>query len=245
MRRRSPAAGHSQLRPGETGTLELRDVHAYYGSAQALDGLTLTVDAGEVVGVVGLNGAGKSTMMRTVAGLHRRVTGTVDYGGVSLLGLKPDVVGALGITFVRDGAHVFQGLTIREHLVLAARAAKVRGNGAPGVDEVVDMFPVLKERGLQVKAGYLSGGQRQALGLAMAVGGGARCILFDEPSAGLAESTAAEIFGNIRRFVDGGISLLIAEQDVRWLQGLCDRIVELEMGRILGPLATDGSDPRP
>ena len=217
--------------------LVLRDVVAFYGAAQALAGVTLTVAAGEAVGIVGLNGAGKSTLMRSISGLQRRVSGTIEYGGRSLMGLKPDVVAGRGINFVRDGAHVFQGLTIREHLALAARAARVRNHPAPTVDEVIDLFPVLKNRGVNSKAGYLSGGQRQALGLAMAMGGGATCILLDEPSAGLAQSTAEEIFANIRRFADQGISLLIAEQDIRWLRGLADRIVELEMGRIIGTVA--------
>jgi branched-chain amino acid transport system ATP-binding protein len=230
-----PVDGHAPGRAGdEPARLVVQHLFAFYGPAQALAGVDLTVEEGEAVGLVGQNGAGKTTLLRTIAGLHRRASGAVDYAGRSLLGCRPDEVALRGVGLVRDGGRVFENLTIREHLALAARLGQKRGRVGQTPDELLDLFPILAHRGGDTKAGYLSGGQRQLLCLAMAVGSGASCLLLDEPSAGLAESTAAEVFAIIRGFADRGLTLVIAEQDVRWLRSLADRVAELEMGRVVG-----------
>ncbi len=214
--------------------LVVSDLHAFYGPAQALAGVDLTIEAGDALGMVGNNGAGKTTLLRAISGLHRRTRGTVQYGTASLLGRRPDEVALLGVGLVRDGGRVFENLTIREHLALASRLRVKRGHDQRSIDELLEMFPMLAARGARTKAGYLSGGQRQVLCLAMAVGGGATCLLLDEPSAGLAEQTAAEVFGIIRDLAERGLTLLIAEQDIRWLGSLTGRVAELEMGRVIG-----------
>lgn len=214
--------------------LTVRDLHAFYGPAQALAGVDLTVEPGHTLGLVGNNGAGKTTLLRTIAALHRRASGTVRYGETKLLGRKPDEVALLGVGLVRDGGRVFENLTIREHLALAVRLRQKLGLEARTVEELLETFPILAGRGAGTKAGYLSGGQRQVLCLAMAVGSGASCLLLDEPSAGLAESTAEAVFAIIGNLAQQGLTLLIAEQDIRWLQALTPRVAELEMGRIIG-----------
>jgi branched-chain amino acid transport system ATP-binding protein len=198
-----------------------------------LDAVSLNVEAGHNLGITGENGAGKTTLLRVVAGLHRRSTGRVSYGSISLLGLTPDQIARLGISFVRDGARVFETLTIGEHLELGRRLGNARDQHPPPVEEIVEDFPILARRGLDTKAGYLSGGQRQALCLAMAIATRASCLVLDEPSAGLAESTAAEIFAVIGHLADEGLTLLIAEQDRRWLEGLVDDVTHIEMGRTI------------
>lgn len=218
--------------------LVVEHLNAFYGPAQALSDISFTVEPGTVLGLVGQNGAGKTTLLRTIGGLHRRASGRVEYAGASLLGRRPDQVAVRGIGLVRDGGRVFENLTIREHLIIATQLGRKRLQGSRDVDQLLEMFPVLAQRGAQTKAGYLSGGQRQLLCLAMAVGSAAGCLLLDEPSAGLAESTAEEVFRIIRRFADEGLTLLIAEQDVRWLSALTGRAAELEMGRIVGYVDT-------
>lgn len=214
--------------------LTVRNLQAFYGPAQALAGVDLTIEAGSTLGLIGNNGAGKTTLLRTIAALHRRASGTVHYGDSSLLGRKPDEVALLGVGLVRDGGRVFENLTIGEHLALAIRLRQKLGLEPLRVRDVLDNFPILASRGTSTKAGYLSGGQRQLLCLAMAVGSGATCLLLDEPSAGLAESTAEAVFAIIRETARQGLTVLIAEQDIRWLQALTGKVAELEMGRIIG-----------
>jgi branched-chain amino acid transport system ATP-binding protein len=217
-----------------TGRLEVSDLQAFYGPARALAGIDFTVEAGASLGLIGNNGAGKTTLLRTIACLHRRATGSVTYGGVQLLGRKADQAALLGVGLVRDGGRVFENLTIGEHLALAARLGRRRGGQVESTDALLEQFPLLASRGVNTKAGYLSGGQRQVLCLAMAVMSGASCLLLDEPSAGLAESTAEAVFGIIGTLAQQGLTLIIAEQDVRWVKTLTDTVAELEMGRIIG-----------
>lgn len=237
MLRRRVATDSTAGPTSQAARLVVDDLQAYYGPAQALAGVTLTVEPGQALGLVGNNGAGKTTLLRTLAGLHRRATGNATYGGQALLGRRPDAVAMLGVGLVRDGGRVFENLTITEHLALACRLGRRRGQEVTSVTELLELFPILHARGPTTKAGFLSGGQRQLLCLAMAVGSGAQCLLLDEPSAGLAESTAAEVFAIVRDLArQRHLTLLIAEQDERWLEALTDSVAHLEMGRIAGSL---------
>jgi branched-chain amino acid transport system ATP-binding protein len=213
-------------------SLVVEGLTAHYGPAQALWGISLTVGPGEVLALLGENGAGKTTLLRALARVHRQASGTVRYGDTDLMKLSADRVARQGISMVRDGARVFESLTIEEHLYLALRLERSKTGRSSTVDDVLEKFPVLARRGRGVKAGYLSGGQRQALCLAMAVGAGASFLLLDEPSAGLAESTAEETFALIASLARQGVSMLIAEQQPRWLSGWTTATVRLEMGRV-------------
>lgn len=214
-------------------SLVVEGLTASYGPAQALWGISLTVGTGEVTALLGENGAGKTTLLRALARLHRQATGQVRYGGTDLMKLSAHEVARQGISMVRDGGRVFETLTIEEHLYLALRLQRRKGGKPTRIDEILEKFPVLAGRGRGVKAGYLSGGQRQALCLAMAVGAGASFLLLDEPSAGLAESTAEETFSHIASLARQGVSMLIAEQQPRWLSGWATGTVRLEMGRVV------------
>jgi branched-chain amino acid transport system ATP-binding protein len=213
-------------------SLVVTGLTAHYGPAQALWDITLTVEPGQVVALLGENGAGKTTLLRTLARVHRQAGGTVRYGDTDLMRLSADRVARQGISMLRDGARVFESLSIHDHIFLALRLERAKTGKSGTVDEVLDKFPVLARRGRTVKAGYLSGGQRQALCLAMAVGAGAEFLLLDEPSAGLAESTAEETFALIASLARQGVSMIIAEQQPRWLAGWTTATVQLEMGRV-------------
>jgi branched-chain amino acid transport system ATP-binding protein len=209
-----------------------REITVALDGTRVLDRVSVTVGRGEWLMIVGPNGAGKTTLLRALARVHRQASGTVRYGDTDLMKLSADRVARQGISMVRDGARVFESLTIEEHLYLALRLERSKTGKSSTVDDVLEKFPVLARRGRGVKAGYLSGGQRQALCLAMAVGAGARFLLLDEPSAGLAESTAEETFALIASLARQGVSMLIAEQQPRWLSGWTTATVRLEMGRV-------------
>jgi branched-chain amino acid transport system ATP-binding protein len=229
-------------------SLVLESVGASYGVATALTDISMALPPGKAIGIVGENGAGKSTLLRSIARVHRRATGRITFGDVELLPLRSDQVHRTGVHFVREGAQVFEKLTIEEHILMAGRARIRSGVRRSFPPEWLDAFPILVERGLETKAGLLSGGQRQLLSLAMAFVARPEVLLLDEPSAGLSETTAAEVFEVIRNMVQTqGLSLLIAEQDNRWLKGLVDEAWLLEMGRLCGrvvlePVAAEPQD---
>lgn len=221
-----PAAGEIEPPP-----LEVAGLSAWYGQAQALYDVSLRVDGGEIVGVLGENGAGKSTLLRSIGRAHRKVAGSVQLGGWELCRLNAAEASVGGITLVREGALVFADLTILEHLAFARRLARRRGRTPMRDEEIWTWLPILHERRHQ-KAGYLSGGQRQLLALAMAAMSRPSCLLLDEPSAGLAESVREVVFDCIRTVAAQGSTLLIAEQSDRWLRGLASRSYVLEVGRL-------------
>jgi branched-chain amino acid transport system ATP-binding protein len=216
--------------------LSIVQLSAWYGQAQALFDVSLHVVPGAIAGMVGRNGAGKSTLLRTIARLHRRAAGVLALDGAGILAERPDRIAARGVSLVREGAHVFANLSVAEHLQLAERLAALRNREPRGMDEVLEMFPVLGER-MKHSAGYLSGGQRQILALAMAFRSQPSLLLLDEPSAGLARTVATTVFDSIGRMARQGMTLIIAEQEPAWLEGLVDRMVTLETGRFDGGMA--------
>lgn len=220
----------SWSRPPNTGeaVLAIDGLHARYGRAEALRGVSFSVAHGQSLGILGKNGAGKTTLLRTIAGLHRQAQGSVRYRDSNLLGLGADEIARLGIFLVRDGGRVFENLSIADHLSLACRLASARNKRVANPSDLLRSLPILEERGGGTKAGLLSGGQRQVLCLAMAIASAADCLLLDEPSAGLAETTATEVFEVIRQLGGRGVTLIVAEQDPKWLAELVNRTVQLE-----------------
>ncbi len=211
--------------------LAVEHIDVFYGQAQALFDVSVSVGQGELVGVLGRNGVGKSTLLRTIARAHRKSTGSIELDGEELSKLTADQAALRGVSLVREGAVVFEGLTVSEHLALAARLAERRGE-KPDVQTALDWFPMLAER-TKLKGGLLSGGQRQMLSLAMALTAKPKLLLLDEPSTGLAEVVAESVFVIVGRLVETGMSLVVAEQDARWLEGLTDRAYTLDGGRVV------------
>jgi branched-chain amino acid transport system ATP-binding protein len=206
-------------------------LNAWYGQAQALFEVGLGVDSREIVGVIGRNGAGKSTLLRSIAGAHAQRAGIVRFGGRELSALSAHQITALGISLVREGGRVFTSLTVDQNLRLGQQTARIRRRAPRSLDEIWEWFPVLASiRSRQ--AGLLSGGQRQALALAIAFVSDPDLLLLDEPSAGLAPSVAFQIFETVRALTKEGMAILVAEQNLAWLIGLAARVYGLETGRV-------------
>jgi branched-chain amino acid transport system ATP-binding protein len=220
--------------PGaERSLLSLRGVHAGYGSANVLHGVSLDVAEGGTVALVGANGAGKSTLLKTISGLVRVRAGDVSFEGASLAALSAPQRVRRGIAHVPEGRDIFGGLTVGENLRLGAYA--VRGDAdapAQRLDGVLERFPVLRER-LDRPAAELSGGQQQMLAIGRGLMARPRLLLLDEPSLGLSPPLVERIFTILRDLRGAGISVLIAEQNARMTLAVADRGYVLENGSIV------------
>ncbi len=217
--------------------LQLREVSAWYGQACALWGVSLTLAKGEVVGVLGRNGAGKTTLLRSIAGLQRRVEGQILFRGTSIERMRAHEISRLGLALLREGGKLPASLSVRQNLALGQRLARSRGKEGRELADVWRWFPMLEPL-VERKAGLLSGGQRQALALAVAFVSEPEVILLDEPSAGLSPPVAQELFAIIGQLADAGATVLVVEQQPAWLEGLARRAYLLEIGKMVaeGPV---------
>jgi branched-chain amino acid transport system ATP-binding protein len=224
--------------------LELRDLDVLYGKRRALAGVSLTVARGEIVALLGANGAGKSTTLRAVSGLVRPARGRVVYGGRDLARMSADAIVAAGIGHVPEGREIFTAFTVEENLRVGGHLATASAVVA-GLDRAFTLFPILRERRRQL-AGTLSGGEQQMLAIARALMASPRLLLLDEPSLGLAPLLAREIFRVIRQINEGGVTILLVEQNARRALGLAHRGYVLETGRLVaaGVAAALAADPR-
>ncbi|MGI8642882.1 MAG: ABC transporter ATP-binding protein [Thermomicrobiales bacterium] len=211
--------------------LTLRDLEVSYGAIRALRGITLEVDAGELVALVGSNGAGKTTTLRTISGLLRPAAGAIRFHGEDISTVPPHRIVGMGISHVPEGRQIFGTLSVRQNLQLGAVAREDR----TGLDEdfrrVFDLFPVLNER-LRQAGGTLSGGEQQTLAIGRALMARPRLLLLDEPSLGLAPLLVERIFGAIARLKSEGTTILLVEQNARQALKIADRAYVLETGRI-------------
>ena len=208
--------------------LEVRDLHVHYGQSHVLHGVSLDVREGEVVALLGRNGAGKSTTIRGILGLTPPSAGEVRFLGRNLAGRAVHENVRDGLAWVPEDRRVFAGLTVDENLEVATLPARGGPAWTPG--RVFEEFPLLAPLRKR-KAGALSGGQQQLLSIARALCGNPRLLLLDEPSEGLAPIIVAELAGVVRRLRDG-LPVLLAEQNARFALGLCDRGVVLEKGAV-------------
>lgn len=213
--------------------LQVTGLSAWYGQAQALWDVTVKVGDGEIVGILGRNGAGKTTLLRSIAGLQSRIKGTVELDGQQLAGMRTSDIALKGLAMLRESGKLPASLTVLQNLSLGQRVARRKGKGGRTLADVWRWFPLLEPlRGR--KAGLLSGGQRQALALAVAFISEPRVMLLDEPSAGLSPPVAQELFKTIRQLADAGATVLMVEQHPAWLIGVANRGYLLEVGRITG-----------
>jgi len=213
--------------------LRVRDLEVRYGEARALDRVSLTVADGEVVTVLGPNGVGKSTLVKSIAGWVRPWRGVVEFLDEPITGLPPEQVCERGIAVVPEGRRVFADLTVRENLELGAFARRARGRVRETLDQVLGLFPRLRER-LHQRAGTLSGGEQQMLAIGRALMSRPRLLLMDEPSLGLAPVMADVVFGfvdDVRRL---GTSVLLVEQNAVRALAVADRAAVMDRGRIVG-----------
>ena len=190
--------------------LEIRNLVVSYGGIEAVKGIDMDIEQGKIVTLIGANGAGKSTTMKTIAGLVKPKQATITYNGQSIVGKTPDQIVALGITMVPEGRRVFPNLTVKENLRIGGYLRK--DNLSKDLDYVYSLFPRLKEREWQL-AGTLSGGEQQMLAVGRALMAKPRLIMMDEPSLGLAPLVVKGIFDIIRTINESGITVLLNEQN--------------------------------
>ncbi|OGK96710.1 MAG: branched-chain amino acid ABC transporter ATP-binding protein [Candidatus Rokubacteria bacterium RBG_16_73_20] len=211
--------------------LELGSVTAGYGQFTALWDVTLRVDAGEAVAVVGPNGSGKTTLLRVISGLIAPRTGQLVFDGAALAGKPAHEIVAHGIAHVPEGRRIFPVLTVADNLKMGAFLPAARHRFAESLARVFALFPVLAERQKQ-RAGSLSGGEQQMLAIGRALMSRPKLILLDEPSMGLAPVLVLRLFDLIHRVREEGYTILVVEQNVRQVLKLVDRAYLLEVGRI-------------
>ena len=215
-----------------TSALSLRSIDAYYGDSHVLQDVSFELGEARMLGLLGRNGAGKSTCMNVTMGLLPPRKGEVAVFGQPVTGLSPEVVAASGVALVPQGRRIFKSLTVRENLIVAARGVSAAARHAPWTAQTVfAMFPRLAERSSQL-AGYLSGGEQQMLAIGRALMGNPRVLLMDEPSEGLAPQIVAEVMATIRKLKESGLSIVLVEQSPKLVFDIADDIVILNSGRV-------------
>jgi len=212
--------------------LAIRDLDLFYGDAQALDRVSLDVPKGAIVAIVGANGAGKSSLIRTIAGIERARSGSVLFSGKDITALESHRICDLGIGQVAEGRQVFPSLSVLENLEMGAMIPRARAQAKRNLDEVLAMFPRLKERTEQA-AGTMSGGEQQMLAIGRCLMGAPELIMFDEPSLGLAPLVVQEVLHTIRLLNERGMTILLVEQNVAVSLRISQRAYVLENGRIV------------
>jgi branched-chain amino acid transport system ATP-binding protein len=211
--------------------LEVDDIHTYYGNIHALKGITLSVDTGEIVTLIGANGAGKSTTLNTISGLLKPREGQIRLEGEVLNALPPHQVVSRGISQAPEGRKIFSRLTVMENLEMGAFARNDKSGIQQDMERVFDLFPRLKERARQV-GGTLSGGEQQMLAIGRALMARPRLFLLDEPSMGLAPILVEEIFEIIRDINQQGTTILLVEQNANMALQVAHRGYVLETGMV-------------
>lgn len=211
--------------------LTINNVETYYGNIRALKGVSLTVPEGSTVTLLGANGAGKSTTLKTISGLVPAASGTIEFMNQRIDRLAPERIVRLGISHVPEGREVFKELSVAENLKMGAYTRRDKREITASYELVYTLYPVLKERRLQL-AGTLSGGEQQMLAIGRALMGRPKLLLLDEPSLGLAPKLVEEIFSIIQRINREGVTVLLVEQNANKALGIAEYGYVLETGRI-------------
>jgi branched-chain amino acid transport system ATP-binding protein len=211
--------------------LKVDDVHTYYGTIQALKGISIEVHEGEIVTLIGANGAGKSTTLRSINGLNHPREGTITFQGSNITDTPPHEIVKMGISQSPEGRHVFPRMSVLENLEMGAYQRDNRSEIAQDLDRVYTLFPRLQERRVQ-KAGTLSGGEQQMLAMGRALMARPKLLLLDEPSMGLAPIFVEKIFEIIREINDQGTPILLVEQNALMALDIANRGYVLETGHI-------------
>lgn len=225
--------------------LAIEGVHAHFGLSHVLQGVSLTIGKGEVVGIFGRNGVGKTTLVKTVAGWVKPTTGSITFEGTQIGGLGSDRICRLGIGLVPEDRRIFPGLTVEENLRLGLMQAPKRGRAenARALERVFGRFPRLAERRKQMGI-TLSGGEQQMLAIGRVLAGTPKMLLIDEPTEGLAPMIADEMFALVSELRKEGIPVLLVEQNVMRALDVCDRFVALERGAIVFSGSSDSEADR-
>jgi branched-chain amino acid transport system ATP-binding protein len=215
-----------------TEALAISDIDTYYGDSHVLHGVSFSLQPGRLLGLLGRNGAGKTTCMATIMGFLKPRGGSISLYGEPVAGLAPDVIARKGICLVPQGRRMFRTLTVRENLMVAAQSQKKDNGAGWSIDRVFQTFPLLAERHAQV-AGSLSGGEQQMLAIGRALMGNPRVLLMDEPSEGLAPQLVAEVGRTIAQLKAEGQSIVLVEQNIKLTLNLADDVVIINTGRVV------------
>ena len=221
-----------------TDALDISGVDAYYGDSHVLHGISFSLQPGRLLGLLGRNGAGKTTCMSTIMGFLKPRRGAISLFGEPVAGLAPDVIARKGICLVPQGRRMFRTLTVRENLMVAAQSRQTGGTSAWSLERVFQLFPRLRERHAQL-AGSLSGGEQQMLAIGRALMGNPRVLLMDEPSEGLAPQLVAEVGRTIAQIKAEGQSIILVEQNIKLTLNLADDVVIINTGRVVFRGAAD------
>jgi len=211
--------------------LKIQDLHVHYGAIHAIKGVSLEVNDGEIVSLIGANGAGKTTILHTISGLVKATSGKITYNDINLRTTAPSKIVDLGMAHVPEGRHVFAHLTVLENLLMGAYSVKDANQIKENLETVYKSFPRLKERAKQV-AGTLSGGEQQMLATGRALMSNPKMLLMDEPSMGLSPILVKEIFRIIATLHEKGITILLVEQNAKVALSISSRAYVLETGSI-------------
>jgi branched-chain amino acid transport system ATP-binding protein len=212
--------------------LVLSGIDAYYGDSHVLQKVSLRLGEGRLLGLLGRNGAGKTTCMNVVVGLLPPRLGAVTLFGEAVVGRSPEVIARRGMALVPQGRRIFRSLSVRENLTVAARKPLAGARHPWTLDTVFASFPRLQERQHQT-AGYLSGGEQQMLAIGRALMSNPRVLLMDEPSEGLAPQIVAEVMSTVRKLKQQGLSIILVEQNAKLVFDLADDIIILNSGRVV------------
>ncbi len=212
--------------------LELKDIHTYYGGIHAIKGISLTVNEGEIVTLIGSNGAGKSTTLKAISGLVSAKNGSISFDGKDITNQKPHITAAEGLAHVPEGRRVFPRLTVKENLEMGAFHISDKKIIEEGIERSYAYFPRLKER-INQKAGTMSGGEQQMLAIARGLMSRPKILMLDEPSMGLAPILVEQIFTIIKELNDEGMTILLIEQNANQALHIANRGYVIQSGEIV------------
>lgn len=215
-----------------TAMLEVKDLHVHYGVIEALKGVNLTVNQGEIVSLIGANGAGKTTMLQSISGIVKKTSGDVLFLGNSIYKSQARQIVEQGLTQVPEGRRIFTGLSVYENLMMGAFLRKDKKGIEEDLQKVYQQFPILKER-IHQDASTLSGGEQQMLAMGRALMARPKLLLLDEPSMGLAPILVKEIFSIIQKINEQGTTVLLVEQNAKMALSIAHRAYVLETGKIV------------
>lgn len=212
--------------------LEIKDLHVHYGVIEALKGISLEVNEGEIVALIGANGAGKTTMMQSISGIVKKTSGDVLFLNESIMKANPKHIVEMGLTQVPEGRRIFTGMSVYENLMMGAFLRKDKDGIKRDYEKVCEQFPILKER-MNQDASTLSGGEQQMLAMGRALMAKPKLLLLDEPSMGLAPILVKEIFNIIEEINKSGTTVLLVEQNAKMALSIAHRAYVLETGKVV------------
>lgn len=212
--------------------LEVKDLHVHYGVIEALKGVSLEVNEGEIVSLIGANGAGKTTMLQAISGIVKKTSGEVVFLGNSIFKANPKNIVSAGLTQVPEGRRIFTGLSVYENLMMGAFLRKDKKGIEEDIQKIYQQFPILKER-INQDASTLSGGEQQMLAMGRALMAKPKLLLLDEPSMGLAPILVKEIFSIIKEINEQGTTVLLVEQNAKMALSIAHRAYVMETGKVV------------